>query len=196
MRKLRVAHLAVVMAAALGLSACESSVGQVLGFEKAPPDEFTVVKRAPLTMPPDFALRPPRPGEDELNRVSARESARQALLGQNLSPRQTQMLAQERIAQGQPASDVALLAQAQALNTDPAIRRIVNEESAALVEEQQSFVDTLVFWRDPPEPGAIVDATGEARRLQENASLGNPIGTGETPTIVTEEEAGLFSWPF
>jgi hypothetical protein len=35
---------------------------QTLGIEPTPPDEFAVEARAPLTVPPDFNLRPPEPG--------------------------------------------------------------------------------------------------------------------------------------
>ena len=45
-----------------GLSGCGDRSGNILGFEKSAPDEFAVVKRAPLTLPPEYGLRPPRPG--------------------------------------------------------------------------------------------------------------------------------------
>ncbi len=41
------------------LVACSGSVQQKLGLERRVPDEFQVVRRAPLTLPPDFTLRPP-----------------------------------------------------------------------------------------------------------------------------------------
>ena len=43
------------------LAGCEGIRDQ-LGFNKKAPDEFTVVKKAPLVLPPDFSLRPPAPG--------------------------------------------------------------------------------------------------------------------------------------
>lgn len=35
---------------------------QTLGIEPVSPDEFAVESRAPLTLPPDYNLRPPEPG--------------------------------------------------------------------------------------------------------------------------------------
>ena len=35
---------------------------QTLGIEPVSPDEFAVESRAPLTIPPDYNLRPPEPG--------------------------------------------------------------------------------------------------------------------------------------
>jgi hypothetical protein len=49
------------LAAVMLLSAC-SNWKQSLGIEPTPPDEFAVESRAPLTIPPDFNLRPPAPG--------------------------------------------------------------------------------------------------------------------------------------
>lgn len=48
---------------ALGLSACSGDdLSRSFGLTRDTPDEFTVTTRAPLSMPPDYALRPPRPG--------------------------------------------------------------------------------------------------------------------------------------
>jgi len=50
--------------AALGgsLAGCQSAAA-ALGMTKVVPDEFRVVTKAPLTVPPDYSLRPPAPGE-------------------------------------------------------------------------------------------------------------------------------------
>ena len=42
---------------------------------------------------------------------------------------------------------------------------------------------------DGIEPGAVLDAEGEAKRLQENATLGRGVDEGETPTIERKEKA-------
>src|SRR5579862_7466924 len=39
-----------------------NNVKQLMGIEPVSPDEFAVESRAPLTVPPDFNLRPPEPG--------------------------------------------------------------------------------------------------------------------------------------
>ena len=45
------------------------------------PDEFAVARNAPLVMPPDFALTPPRPGEADVGAQDPRAQALQALFG-------------------------------------------------------------------------------------------------------------------
>ena len=43
------------------------------------PDEFAVESRAPLTIPPDFDLRPPAPGATRPQEVSAASKAKTAI---------------------------------------------------------------------------------------------------------------------
>lgn len=189
----------VAAACALWLGGCGTPVGDVLGFERSSttgPDEFAVVTRAPLTLPPDYGLRPPSENAEDLNQTSPRSSARSAILGEKLSAREQQRLAQARIQQGQSPSEVALLSEANALNSDPAVRALLEEESDAIAQESDTFVNQIMFWKEIGEPGATVDATEEARRLQENANLGLPVTEGETPTIMRESEAPLIKWPF
>jgi hypothetical protein len=66
-----------VAAASLALAGCGSS--GVLGRDR--PDEFAVARNAPLVIPPDFALEPPRPGEPTPTGTDARTQALEALFG-------------------------------------------------------------------------------------------------------------------
>lgn len=65
------------------LSACGGgeTVGEAFGYELAGPDEMAVIKRPPLTLPPDYNLRPPRDGSDAVAANIASEEARQTLIG-------------------------------------------------------------------------------------------------------------------
>jgi hypothetical protein len=71
-----------IVAAALGaavlLGGCEG-VRDSLGLGKNPPDEFQVVSRAPLSLPPDYALRPPAPGTPRPQEGTARDQAQDAV---------------------------------------------------------------------------------------------------------------------
>src|SRR5690554_5294054 len=48
--------------------------------------EFTVVKRAPLSLPPEYALRPPEPGAPRPQEPSPTAQARQQVLGTGGGP--------------------------------------------------------------------------------------------------------------
>src|SRR5260221_5118878 len=57
---------------------------------KNPPEEFQVVGRAPLSMPPDYKLRPPAPGTTRPQEQSPGVAARAAVLGAAAGPAPTQ----------------------------------------------------------------------------------------------------------
>jgi hypothetical protein len=65
----------VCIAAVLLLSAC-TDFKRAVGIEKTAPDEFAVEQRAPLTIPPDFDLRPPAPGAPRPQEVTSTNKAR------------------------------------------------------------------------------------------------------------------------
>ena len=70
--------------AILGLSAAALLAGCGGGggvFNRERPDEFAVTRAAPLVVPPDFALAPPRPGAPRPQEADSSTQALQALFG-------------------------------------------------------------------------------------------------------------------
>lgn len=172
----------VVMLAVLALSAC-SDVKRSLGYEKAPPDEFQVVQRAPLSMPPDFSLRPPQPGATRPQEGTTRDQALRVLSGQRVTtPVSTA---------GRTQGDVTLLKRFGAESIQPDIRVLVNKESQSIAEAEKSFTDRLVFWRKPEQSGVVVDPVKESQRLRENQALGKSVSEGQTPRIERRKKAIL-----
>jgi hypothetical protein len=74
---MRFVNIALAATAASLLAGCGSS--GVLGRDR--PDEFAVARNAPLVVPPDFALAPPRPGDPTPQAIDARTQALEALFG-------------------------------------------------------------------------------------------------------------------
>ena len=74
MTRARLLSVIASLAAAALVSGC-SNWKQTLGIEPTSPDEFAVESRAPLTIPPDFNLRPPAPGAPRPQEVSAASKA-------------------------------------------------------------------------------------------------------------------------
>lgn len=175
----------VALLAALSLSGC-SDARRALGYDKAPPDEFTVVARAPLSQPPDFTLRPPQPGAPRPQEGTTRDQAKGALLTSAKG-----MTATNASAPARSQGETMLLAKAGADRTEPDIRRKVDEETTGLIEADKSFTDKILFWQEKPQPGEIVDAGKEAKRLRENAAAGKPATEGETPQFVRGEKGLL-----
>ncbi|PCJ70199.1 MAG: hypothetical protein COA62_06215 [Rhodobiaceae bacterium] len=177
-------RLTLVGLAVASLSACGGSLAENLGYGKDAPDEFSIVTKAPLVIPPDYALRPPRPGAASPRATSPQALARAVLLGQATAAEDT------------TAGEQALLASAGATNADPNIRAIINDETRALKIKDEEFLDDVLFWREPSEPNRVVNAVGEAQRLRENEALGRPANEGETPDYDDSEEGGLIDYFF
>lgn len=175
----------LVVALAFGLGAC-SGLRDQLGLNKRSPDEFRVVSRAPLTVPPDFALRPPAPGTPRPQVGTPTDQARRALTGIT-----AEELSQggDGAAGGRSDGEQAILGAAGADSADPGIRLTVDRESDRINAESEDFLRSLIFWRKEDPPGVVVDPDGEAKRLQENATLGRSVTAGETPTIERREKA-------
>lgn len=180
------AGLFLAAASTLLLSACSGDeLTRTFGLTRDAPDEFQVTTRAPLSMPPDFALRAPRPGAVRPQELTQRQAAEAALTpdaalgaGRNApsSPGQQALIA----AAGGPA---------------PADIRTRVDAEAALDRPSRELTDRLLFWRDPPPPGTVLDPTRESQRLRQNAALGQPNTTGDTP-IIQRRRQGLFSGIF
>ena len=172
----------LALLAGLALSGC-GDARKALGYDKAPPDEFRIVTRAPLSLPPDYALRPPAPGAARPQDQTSPEQARQALLG-TAAPRPAAPA-------GASAGEAAILAKVGTPRTDPRIRELVDRESTAIADADRTFFDRLVFWQKPPEPGSVVDPQREAQRLRENQALGRTVTDGDTPTIRRRKKGAL-----
>lgn len=166
-----------------------TDIRKVFSRTKSPPDEFAVYSRAPLSMPPDYGLRPPAPGQTRPQEVVPRNQAATAIRGGQKGGAG---------AQGAPASQPAMSSGTQALlratgahQADPDIRTLINRESSIMVEENVTLADRILFWKKPgeTEKGTVVDPAKEAKRIRENQALGRPITEGDTPTI--ERERGM-----
>jgi hypothetical protein len=156
---------AAFLVSAMGLSGCQSA-SHALGMGKVVPDEFRVVTKAPLILPPDYSLRPPAPGEPRPQELQPESAARQALLGQ-------------RQAEVRSDGEKLLASKAGADKADPLIRYVVDDDFGALAHKDKGFADWVMFWRhgqpatapglpaatggDTPTP---VDAAAEATRIQ------------------------------
>ena len=176
--------LAAAIIGALIVTGCEGS-REAIGIGKQSPDEFAVVTRAPLSMPPDYGLRPPRPGVDRPQEEKVTDAARDLIVKSANSNASTRRVSTASL------GETALLSKAGATNPDPSIRREINRESSILATEDESFTDSLIFWQDRPQPGSIVDADAERKRLRENAALGDAPTKGRTPKIMRKPKGWL-----
>ncbi len=166
--------VAVVLVGAVALAGCGGNGGasRFFGLTRAAPNEFTVTTQAPLSIPPNFSLRPPEPGAPRPQTQSARAAAEAAL-----APQTALGMAPAGMSAGQAA---LLQAAGPPAPTDIRQQIAADNHQAA----QPGFVDELMFWRsNSPPPGVAVDAAKEQQRIRANQALGRPMDTGDTPII-------------
>lgn len=175
----RIYRLAVValLCGSTGLVACQSRRGGAVASQS--PDEFLVLSRSPLVVPPDYALRPPQPGEPRPQDLNPEATARAALVGGRAA------------AAAGSEGERLLLVKAKANEADPRIKEVIDDEQGDLAHKTEGFANLVMFWRKdqpttvPAAPGANtstpVDADAETKRL---ASL-----TGNQPIIIKRPPA-------
>ena len=176
---MRIRHLAPLAAlAALALGACGDTRG-VLGLERKAPDEYQVLRHAPLSMPPNFSLRPPAKGAERPQEDRVENRARQVLLGDD-----------GNVDQASPASpaprsagEAALLGAAGAGEADPEIRDALDRDNAVLGRGDDGLADSLMFRREEGKPGTAIDAEREARRLRKGNTDGGNGNDGRGAAI-------------
>ncbi|MEM9739601.1 MAG: DUF3035 domain-containing protein [Pseudomonadota bacterium] len=122
------------------------------GVNTSQADEFRVVTKAPLTVPPDYNLRPPTPGQSlptEVLEDRAIVTAFGSSIGQNAS-----------------VGERALVSAANAQAVSPVIRAQVDFEEAAMLRKSPSIADRVLFWREDDESARAIaesdNATGGA----------------------------------
>ena len=173
-----------------GLGGCENAK-ETIGLAKQAPDEFAVVTRAPLNIPPKFDLRPPKPGAKRPQKVTPTSKARTILLRKN-SLREKTEKTNAAIASGRFSNgEIAFLQRAGALDADSSIRQIVDKEISVLAEVDNSILRKVIFWRKDEKSGVLVDAEKEAKRIRQVVAEGEPITKGETPVIVRKKKGLL-----
>jgi hypothetical protein len=179
-----IAPLIVLATVTLGGCSAFENLG---GGKKYSPDEFKIVSHSPLTMPPNAELRPPRPGEPRPQETSTADQAREALsptlAARNVAP-------DAKVARSGDTSEQALIAKAGAGGIDPNIRATVNRDTRVLDDSNKGFIDSLIFWRDAPVTGTVVDPGKEQQRLRDAQATGQP-STAPTPKIVRRERGLL-----
>src|SRR6202012_1442434 len=163
------AATAGLIVAGMALSGCHTVSGAISNAKLAP-DEFRVVTKAPLVVPPEYALRPPTPGEPRPQELQPESQARQALLGQ-------------REAINRSEGEVLLANRAGASKADPLIRYVIDDQYGDIAHREKSFPDGVMFWpRGQPQT-----ATAAATDAETAATTPAPLD----PAVVQKTVAAL-----
>ncbi len=176
-RSKQVWRLAVLAGLALSLAGCDT-LRSAAGVDKAAPDEFAVVTKAPLVVPPDFNLRPPRPGAPPTNQSSPTGAAQAALFSDDPNA------IQESLGTSYSAEEKQLLASSGAATADHSIRQQLASDEKSMEGADQSFTDKVLFGGDAkPDTGRPVNADAEKQRIDAAKSAGQTTpGGGQVAT--------------
>ena len=129
--------LAALAVSAAALGGC-STASKALGIGKTIPDEWRTVAKAPLVVPPDYALRPPAPGEPRPQELQPESQARVALLGRQAALQRSD-------------GESLLVAKAGVAKADPLIRYVVDDEYGSLTHKERPLADKIMFWKKGPK---------------------------------------------
>ena len=167
--------LTSLASAALIATGC-TSTSRALGLEKSAPNEFNILTKAPLIIPPEYNLRPPATGASTSENNYTQRAARDALLGE-IDPAQP------------TAGELAFMASAGVNRANPEIRLEIDGVNS-VERKTEGFTDRILFWQN----GSAFDAEGnpqpldpetEARRLE---SVNSATGGGEVE--ITKQPGG------
>ncbi len=134
---------------ALSLVGGCANISKALGSGKNPPDEFAIATKAPLVVPPDYSLRPPKPGEARPQELSSSDRAQQILLG-------------DRSAAPPSNGEQVMLQKTGAFAADPNIRAVLAAETGGRAEKDRSIANQLIFW-DFLTDGGVDDSRAPLR---------------------------------
>lgn len=171
--------LMAVLVAATAASGC-SSLSRAVGASRSSPDEFRVMTHAPLTLPPDYNLRPPRPGEARPGESDPSSEARAALFGDNV---------------GQAASqgERAFISAAGATTAEDNIRDQIDYEAQGIVRRNEGFVNQLLsFGGSGAAASAPLNPEQEEQRLANDESIRRATGGGQ---VIISRDRGGFKLP-
>ena len=136
---------AVFVSAAL-LSACSGNAKRALGLNKQAPDEFTVVAKAPLVLPPDYNLVPPDKISATAADVRPQNKPKDILFNETNSAKKAKY----------DATTEKFLAMAGAEKDNSDIRKTINKETGLLIEENQDVDEMMSLLMGTVFPAIIL----------------------------------------
>lgn len=156
------------------LSGC-SSFDEALGKAKTAPDEFQVIVRPPLTLPPNFNLRP---GDEEV------ETSVAAAIASDSMGQTDQVFTSS--ARANASSYDALFGTGE---LDPEIRQKVDEETLGVQLDRRLPIQIL--FGGQPNVGPNLSAAQEAERIRKAIEAGESVTATPTPAVDPVEKTTI-----
>lgn len=175
----------LIAVAATALTGCDT-LRNAAGMDKSAPDEFAVTTKAPLVIPPDYNLQPPRPGAVPTNQVDPTDSAENALFGTDPA----QIAAQ--LPSTFSETEKMVLANAKVQSIDPQIHQHLAEDYKNTVAADDGFTKDILFWQKPKtDQGQPLDADQEAKRIGDKNGTA-PAAEAKPAPAPKKDDGGWF----
>ena len=162
----------IILATSTALLGGCASASKALGLTSTAPNEFNILTKAPLVVPPEYNLRPPEPGTSSAENNYSQASARRALLGDVDAAEPTR-------------GEIVLMAKAGVGRSDQEIRLDIDGING-VERKSEGFTDRVLGWENGqyiPRNGDALDPEVEARRLKavESATGGGQVEISRRP---------------
>ena len=126
-------RIAVTISTCLMLAACGDDASDAFGYDKSAPDEFTVISRPPLILPPDYNLRPPGSGTARAAIPKPNEVAKILVLGRDADTPQKNTPGEDTLLENAAATQV----------TGDSIREMIENERTGTVSKSPDLTEAL-----------------------------------------------------
>ncbi|MGB0906628.1 MAG: DUF3035 domain-containing protein [Maricaulaceae bacterium] len=168
-------HLPLLMVAGLAMASTGcSSATKAMGLTTQAPNEFNILTKAPLVVPPEYSLRPPKTGESSAENNYSQDVARKALIGD--------------VDAAEPSrGEVVLMTKAGVGRANQEIRIEIDGENS-VERKSDGFANRVLFWENgqvATPGGAPLNPEVEAQRLQAVTSA-----TGGGQVEITRKPGG------
>lgn len=207
------------------LTACGGgTIKDTLGIGRKAPDEFRVVSRPPLSVPPQFNLRPPSANAESPIIIPADKQAKAIITGNpvkidsdnsfdlkeggvdtavipvessSIDSATSKKSKKTASAEKTNSKESQFLKNIGADKADPKVRdELVQQKAEALEKkEEASWWSSITSTTDKKE--ALVNANEEAKRIQTNKAENKPITEGKTPEAKDKDHGilgNIFGW--
>lgn len=145
----------ILLSAGVAIAALSACQTRQTGFRNAnAPDEFRVVTKAPLTIPPEYGLRPPRAGGALPSEAQVEDRRSVAAFGTTMGSDAS-------------AAERALVAAAGANAANPVIRNLVDYEETQTIRRSAELTDRVTDYSGTEEEREAANT--------DNATGGDPV---------------------
>ncbi len=163
-------------------ASCNGNVRHSIGINNQSPDAFKVISAPPLTVPPDFSLRPPVDGAKPLQSFNASSQAKKAIFSANK---------EKEIKASNGEKSFLKKANADAINSN-ITTEIDNEyQEQNRKEKKKTWFGRLFDWINPSKDDSneVINAIQEKQRIETTQAAGQTV-TGKDAKVLKKTNGG------